>query len=253
MKEHGYLQKENLNQMEYKDLKAALARADLAEGLHLIADQFPGEAVLSSSFGQEDMVLLDAICRHAVPIDIFTLDTGRLFQETYDLMDLAKARYKKEIKVYFPEAEDVEEYVTKKGPNAFYESVSNRKECCFIRKVKPLQRALAGKKVWVTGLRATQSANRKNTPILEWDESYQLYKYNPLIDWDYDRMMTYISRYNVPYNKLHDAGFISIGCAPCTRAIREGEPARAGRWWWENSQKECGLHSHSSQTVTTAD
>lgn len=228
-----------------------LENLSLEEALQQVASLFPGQVVLSSSFGQEDMVLTDAICRHDIPVDIFTLDTGRLFQETYDLIDLTRARYNKEIKVYFPETKDVEKYVTQKGPNAFYESVANRKECCFIRKVKPLQRALQGQKVWVTGLRASQSANRKNVPIWEWDDHYQLYKFNPLIHWSYDEMIQYIKTYNVPYNKLHDQGFISIGCAPCTRAIKKGEPARAGRWWWESSQKECGLHSAVKQTVAS--
>ena len=232
--------------MKIDQLTEQLAQLGPVEGLQLLAEAFPGKVVLSSSFGQEDMVLLDMISRNTIAVDVFTLDTGRLFQETYDLMDLARARYRKPIKVYFPEAEDVEEYVSEKGPNAFYDSVANRKQCCFIRKVKPLQRALSGQQVWVTGLRASQSANRKDTPILEWDEAYQLYKYNPLRDWSYEEMMAYIEQQRVPYNKLHDQGFVSIGCAPCTRAIRKGEPARAGRWWWEDSQKECGLHLHTT-------
>jgi len=127
--------------------------------------------------------------------------------------------------------------------NSFYESVDNRKECCFIRKVKPLARALAGAKVWITGLRAEQSENRKEMPIIEWDETRQLYKFNPLINWSYEDILSYIREFYVPYNPLHDKGFISIGCAPCTRAVLAGEDARAGRWWWETSQKECGLHS----------
>lgn len=230
-------------------LQEKLAEATPEEGLRFLAEAFPGKAVLSSSYGQEDMVLLDMISRGNIGVEVFTLDTGRLFQETYDLMDLAKARYSKEVKVYFPKAEDVEVYVTGKGANAFYDSVANRKECCFIRKVKPLQRALSGHKIWVTGLRADQSANRKGTPMLEWDDDYQLYKYNPLIHWTYDEVMAYINEFNVPYNKLHEKGFVSIGCAPCTRAISKGENPRAGRWWWEESQKECGLHLHSPQTT----
>lgn len=254
MKEYGYWPKGNLRLMMMTDsvLQEKLAALSAEEGLRLLAEAFPGKVVLSSSFGQEDMVLLDMINRENIAVDIFTLDTGRLFQETYDLMDLTKARYDKQVKVYFPKTEDVEEYVTEKGPNAFYESVDNRKQCCFIRKVKPLERALAGQKIWVTGLRADQSANRKNTPLLEWDENYQLYKYNPLIHWTYDDVMNYINKYNVPYNKLHDRGFISIGCAPCTRAISEGEDPRAGRWWWEDSRKECGLHLHDAPQSATA-
>ncbi len=214
----------------------------LPEAVSLVADLFPGKVVFSSSLGQEDQVLTDIIFKNDLPVKIFTLDTGRLFNETYELLDRTIARYKKNIQVYFPEAVDVEEFVSTKGINSFYESVENRKGCCFIRKIKPLNRALAGAKVWITGLRAGQSDNRQNMPMIEWSEEKQLYKFNPLINWSYDDMINYIDKYNVPYNRLHDKGFISIGCAPCTRAIEPGEDARAGRWWWETSQKECGLH-----------
>ena len=214
----------------------------LPEAVSLVADLFPGKVVFSSSLGQEDQVLTDIIFKNDLPVKIFTLDTGRLFNETYELLDRTTARYKKSIQVYFPEAADVEEFVSTKGINSFYESVENRKGCCFIRKVKPLNRALAGAKVWITGLRAEQSDNRQNMPMIEWSEEKQLYKFNPLINWSYDDVINYIEKFNVPYNRLHDKGFISIGCAPCTRAIEPGEDARAGRWWWETSQKECGLH-----------
>ena len=214
----------------------------LPEAVSLVADLFPGKVVFSSSLGQEDQVLTDIIFKNDLPVKIFTLDTGRLFNETYELLDRTIARYKKNIQVYFPEAVDVEEFVSTKGINSFYESVENRKGCCFIRKIKPLNRALAGAKVWITGLRAGQSDNRQNMPMIEWSEEKQLYKFNPLINWSYDDMINYIDKYNVPYNRLHDKGFISIGCTPCTRAIEPGEDARAGRWWWETSQKECGLH-----------
>ena len=214
----------------------------LPEAVSLVADLFPGKVVFSSSLGQEDQVLTDIIFKNDLPVKIFTLDTGRLFNETYELLDRTIARYKKNIQVYFPEAVDVEEFVSTKGINSFYESVENRKGCCFMRKIKPLNRALAGAKVWITGLRAGQSDNRQNMPMIEWSEEKQLYKFNPLINWSYDDMINYIDKYNVPYNRLHDKGFISIGCVPCTRAIEPGEDARAGRWWWETSQKECGLH-----------
>ena len=214
----------------------------LAEGLKLITEWFPGKVVFSSSLGQEDQVLTDAIFKNNLPVTIFTIDTGRLFNETYELLDRTNARYKKKIQVYFPEAADVEEFVVNKGINSFYESVDNRKECCHIRKVKPLNRALKGAAVWITGLRAEQSNNRHDMPMIEWSEEKMLYKFNPLIKWTYADMMDYINKFNVPYNRLHDKGFISIGCAPCTRAIEPGEDARAGRWWWETSQKECGLH-----------
>lgn len=219
-----------------------LEQSSLEDILGSVSASFPGKVVFSSSLGQEDQVLTDVIFKNQIPITVFTIDTGRLFNETYELLDKTIARYKQVIQVYFPEASDVEEFVLAKGINSFYESIDNRKECCHIRKVKPLNRALRGAKVWVTGLRNEQSANRNNMPLMEWDESRQLYKLNPLINWTYRDVMDYISRYNVPCNQLHDKGFFSIGCAPCTRAIEAGEDARAGRWWWESSQKECGLH-----------
>ena len=216
--------------------------SSLPEAIRMVTELFPGTVVFSSSLGQEDQVLTDIIFKNDLPVKIFTIDTGRLFNETYELLDRTTARYKKPVHVYFPDASDVEEFVASKGINSFYESVDNRKECCHIRKVKPLNRALKDAKVWITGLRAEQSGNRQNMPMIEWAEDKQLYKFNPLINWSYDEMIDYITKYNVPYNRLHDKGFISIGCAPCTRAIEPGEDARAGRWWWETSQKECGLH-----------
>ncbi|MBO9620270.1 MAG: phosphoadenylyl-sulfate reductase [Niabella sp.] len=221
-----------------------IEKASLADALKLVADQFPGETVLSSSLGQEDQVLTEVIATNKLPVRIFTLDTGRLFYEHYDLLEKTNARYKTNIEVYFPEASDVEAYVKEKGVNGFYESVENRKQCCFIRKVKPLNRALQGAKVWITGLRSDQSDNRKDMKMIEWDEDRKLYKFNPLIHWSYEQMIDYIKEKNIPYNPLHDKGFISIGCAPCTRAIEPGEDPRAGRWWWEVSHKECGLHVH---------
>ena len=225
------------------DVIQKIEDSSLPEAIRLIAELFPGKVVFSSSLGQEDQVITDAIFKNDIPVKIFTLDTGRLFNEAYELLDRTTARYKKDIKVYFPDSADVEEFVTTKGINSFYESVENRKSCCFIRKVKPLNRALEGAKVWITGLRAEQSDNRHDMPMIEWSEEKQLYKFNPLIRWSYQDMMNYIEEFNVPYNRLHDKGFISIGCAPCTRAIEPGEDARAGRWWWESSQKECGLHA----------
>ncbi len=213
-----------------------------AEAIRLVTEWFPKGVVFSSSLGQEDQVLTDMIYKNGLPVKIFTIDTGRLFNETYELLDRTNARYKNNMQVYFPEAADVESFVQEKGINAFYESVENRKACCYIRKVIPLNRALKGAKVWITGLRSEQSDNRQDMPMIEWDEQRQLYKFNPLINWTYEQMLTYVKEHNVPYNTLHDKGFISIGCAPCTRAIETGEHPRAGRWWWESSQKECGLH-----------
>ncbi|MBI1341551.1 MAG: phosphoadenylyl-sulfate reductase [Terrimonas sp.] len=216
----------------------------LPEALKLVTSLFPGKVVFSSSLGQEDQVITAVIGEHQIPVDIFTLDTGRLFYEAYDLLEKTNARYKINIRVLFPDPADVEAYVLAKGVNGFYESVGNRKQCCHIRKVKPLNRALEGAKVWITGLRAAQSANRSDMKMLEWDEERQLYKFNPLIHWGYEEMISYIQQHNIPCNTLHDKGYISIGCAPCTRAIEPGEDPRAGRWWWESSQKECGLHEH---------
>lgn len=232
-----------------EDLIKEIEEASLPEALRLVTDLFPEGVVLSSSLGQEDQVLTDVIFKNDLPVRIFTIDTGRLFNEAYELMDRTEARYKKKIHVYFPESSDVETFVTTKGINSFYESVDNRKECCHIRKVRPLNRALAGAKVWITGLRSEQSDNRKDIPIIEWDNVRQLYKFNPLIRWTYTDMLNYINEFNVPYNPLHDKGFISIGCAPCTRAILPGEDARAGRWWWETSHKECGLHVTAVKTA----
>ena len=212
------------------------------EGLSLLASWFPGAVSFSSSLGQEDQVITDMIFRNDIPVEVFTIDTGRLFNETYELLEKTNARYQKNMTVYFPDAVHVESYVKEHGINAFYGSADLRKSCCHIRKVIPLNRALEGVKVWVTGLRAEQSGNRNNMPVIEWNEEKQLYKYNPLLKWSFEEMISYLGKYSVPYNVLHDRGFISIGCAPCTRAIEPGEEARAGRWWWETSQKECGLH-----------
>jgi phosphoadenosine phosphosulfate reductase len=229
-----------------KYLLQRIEATPLQQSLETVAELFPGGVVFSSSLGQEDQVITDVIFRNNIPIKIFTIDTGRLFNETYELMDKISARYKKNITVYFPDAGDVEEFVSKKGINSFYESVDNRKACCHIRKVKPLNRALEGAKVWITGLRGSQSSNRKDMPIIEWSDEKQLYKFNPLINWSFEDVLDYIKDFNVPYNVLHDRGFISIGCAPCTRAIEQGEDLRAGRWWWETSHKECGLHEVKS-------
>ena len=224
------------------DINAYAASHTQEELLRYVAELFPGKVRFSSSMGQEDQVLTDMIARGKINVQIFTLDTGRLFYETYELMDKTTARYRIPLDVYFPEAADVEDLVRSKGINGFYESIENRKSCCEVRKVRPLARALKGAKVWVTGIRADQSANRQQMTFVEWDEEKQLYKINPLLHWSLEDVNDYIDRYNVPCNTLHGKGFVSIGCAPCTRAIEPGEDPRAGRWWWETSQKECGLH-----------
>ncbi|WP_294269622.1 phosphoadenylyl-sulfate reductase [uncultured Chryseobacterium sp.] len=213
------------------------------EGLEFIASKFPSGVVFSTSLGQEDQVITDMIFKNQLPIQVFTLDTGRLFYEHYELLANNNSKYKTRTQVYFPEPSDVEKFVNEKGINAFYHSMEHRKECCYIRKVKPLNRALESATVWITGLRAEQSENRGHMPVLEWDEERQLYKYNPLMHWSYQDVLDYLQNHRVQELSLHKKGFISVGCQPCTRAIAEGENPRAGRWWWETSQKECGLHS----------
>jgi phosphoadenosine phosphosulfate reductase len=200
-------------------------------------------AVLASSLGAEDMVLTDLIYREALPIAVFTLDTGRLPEETHALIDAIGQRYGQRPRVYFPQAAAVEDYVSKHGVNGFYASVELRKACCHMRKVEPLRRALAGRKAWITGLRREQSATRADVEIEAYDADNRLTKFNPLADWSNGQVWDYIRAHQVPYNALHDRHFPSIGCAPCTRAIAVGEDIRAGRWWWEDAQqKECGLH-----------
>lgn len=221
-----------------------LKRLSVEDGLKFISEKFSEGVVFSTSLGQEDQVITDIIFSQKLPIKVFTLDTGRLFYEHYDLLSKNNSRYKIKTEVYFPESSDVEKYVNEKGINAFYHSVENRRECCFIRKVKPLNRALEGAKVWITGLRSEQSENRENMPIIEWDEDRKLYKYNPLIHWSYQDVLDYLEQHKVQELSLHKKGFISVGCQPCTRAIEEGENPRAGRWSWESSHKECGLHTH---------
>jgi phosphoadenosine phosphosulfate reductase len=225
------------------DLEAQVGSLSAEEGLSLIAKLFPGKVVFSTSLGQEDQVITGLIASQNLPIQIFSLDTGRLFPETLELLARTESKYKTRINVFYPETASVEKWVADNGINGFYESVENRKSCCFVRKVEPLKRALAGNQVWVTGLRAEQSANRSDMKRIEWDEANQIIKFNPLLDWTFEEMIAYIAEHKIPYNPLHDQGFISIGCAPCTRAILPGEDARAGRWWWEDSKKECGLHA----------
>ena len=215
------------------------------DALRALADRFPGEVIFSTSLGYEDQVITDLILANDIPIKIFTLDTGRMFAETYSVWKKTNDRYDTKIEAYFPDRTAEESLMTGKGPYSMYESVENRKECCFIRKIEPLNRALTGQKVWITGIRAEQSPNRQTMTQLEWDDAHGLFKFHPLMDWTFDAVKRYVHDNNVPYNLLHDRGFVSIGCQPCTRAIQPGEDFRAGRWWWEDSsKKECGLHSN---------
>jgi phosphoadenosine phosphosulfate reductase len=233
-----------MNEAIISSLNAAIEGKSETESLAILADLFPGEVVFSTSLGYEDQVITDLILKNNLNVNIFTLDTGRLFSETYMTLQKTNNRYDTKIKVYYPQTQAVEDLVSTKGPLSFYDSVENRKECCFIRKVEPLNRALKGAKIWVTGIRAEQSGNRHDMPRLEWDEAHQLVKFHPILHWTFEEVKHYVKSNGIPYNPLHDKGFVSIGCAPCTRAIQEGEDFRAGRWWWEDeSKKECGLHA----------
>ena len=200
-------------------------------------------AALASSLSAEDMVLADLISRERLPLEIFVLDTGRLHGDTLDLIGLIESRYGIAVRVYKPQPQAVSDYVVRFGRDAFYESPDLRKKCCEIRKVEPLQRALAGKQAWITGMRRDQSASRIEIHIEEWDEKFNMKKFNPLADWSEEDVWAHIRRYEVPYNPLYDQGYRSIGCAPCTRPVVAGEDARAGRWWWETAgASECGIH-----------
>ncbi|RTL55615.1 MAG: phosphoadenylyl-sulfate reductase [Rhodocyclaceae bacterium] len=202
-----------------------------------------GPAGLANSLGAEDMVLTHLIVKNKLPINIFSLDTGRLPTETYDLMGRLKRHYGLLLTLYYPNHENVEAFTRTHGINGFYDSVENRKACCHARKVEPLQRALKGKKAWITGMRAEQSETRAELPVQSFDQGNGLEKFNPLADWTEAEVWAFIRLNDVPYSKLHEKGYPSIGCAPCTRAIQPGEHVRAGRWWWESADgKECGLH-----------
>lgn len=216
----------------------------VTEVLSFFLQEFKGKIAFASSLGAEDQVLTHIIASIDPTAKIFTLDTGRLFPETYDLIERTNSRYKIKMEIYFPEAKRVEHIVKERGINLFYESVENRKLCCHIRKIEPLRRALKGMEMWIAGLRREQSQSRNTMALVEKDENNKgILKLNPLIDWTHDDVWNFIKENNIPFNKLHDKGFPSIGCQPCTRAIGPGEDIRAGRWWWEmEGKKECGLH-----------
>jgi len=218
-------------------------KAGPEEVLAYFLNEYKGKIALASSLGAEDQVLTDMICGTDKNTRIFTLDTGRLFPETYDLIDRTNKHYGINIEVFFPDPNNVEKMVHEKGVNLFYNSIENRKLCCNVRKQEPLKRAFKGLEVWICGLRRDQSITRFSTPVVEWDEANKLIKVNPLFDWSEDRVWDYIKKNNIPYNPLHDAGFPSIGCQPCTRAVQPGDDIRSGRWWWEEQEsRECGLH-----------
>ncbi len=218
---------------------------ELSSGKFLqnLSTEFSDKIRFATSLGAEDQVITHMLASGGIPIDIFTLDTGRMFYESYELIDKVQSRYGINIKIVFPDAGDVEKMVNEKGLNLFYHSIENRKQCCGIRKIKPLQKALQGMSAWITGLRREQSPTRTDLQLVEWDAGNQLIKANPLLNWTEDEVWDYIKKHKIPYNTLHDKGFPSIGCQPCTRAVLPGEDIRSGRWWWEDPKtKECGLH-----------
>ncbi len=213
------------------------------EILEKALELFGKKVSFATSMGAEDQVITHMLAKISKSANIFTLDTGRVFPETYDLLHRTVNRYGLQIKSYYPDTTQVEEMVNSKGINLFYESIENRKLCCHVRKIVPLRRALTGMDAWITGLRREQSVTRTDLKIVEWDAGNGLIKINPLLEWSEEQVWDYIKNNSVPYNKLHDQGFPSIGCQPCTRAIEKGEDLRAGRWWWELPEsKECGLH-----------
>ena len=225
------------------ELNALLAGKSATEIVQYFVDNHKGKVALGSSLGAEDQVLTDMLVKADKSVNIFTLDTGRMFPETYSVLDETNKKYEININVFFPDRQEVEKMVAEKGINLFYNSIENRKLCCKVRKTQPLKRALQGVDVWFTGLRKDQSVTRFFTQLVEWDEGHQLLKVNPLLSWTEKQVWAYIKENNIPYNQLHDKGFPSIGCQPCTRAIEKGEDVRAGRWWWEAPEhKECGLH-----------
>ena len=215
------------------------------EALRDLVSAFPGKVVFSTSLSYEDQVITDFIFANNLPVKVFTLQTGRLFSETLAVLDATESRYQKKIEIFFPNEGAVRKLESEKGLFSFYDSVENRKECCYIRKVEPLKRALAGNEIWITGIRAGQSDGRKEMPQVEWDEANRITKFHPLLHWSFAEVKHFVTEKKIPYNALHDRGYVSIGCEPCTRAIKPGEDFRAGRWWWEQSSaKECGLHAH---------
>lgn len=235
--------------MEKERIKQLNIKANGLDALGLIElafDEFGSKVTFATSLGEEDQVITDIIAKIVPGIDIFTLDTGRLFTETYDLLAKNQKKYNKvNFKIFYPDTKKVEEMVHTKGINLFYESVENRKLCCHVRKVEPLQRALADKEAWIVGLRREQSETRTSLEPVEWDEANKKIKFNPLYNWSLDQVRDYIRKNKVDISPLHAKGFVSIGCAPCTRAVKPGEDIRAGRWWWEEpEQKECGLHNN---------
>ncbi|MDZ7606643.1 MAG: phosphoadenylyl-sulfate reductase [Cyclobacteriaceae bacterium] len=234
-----------------QELNEKLAKSGAEAILSYFLNAYKGKIVFGTSLGAEDQVITDMISRIDKSAKIFTLDTGRVFPETYETLHNTNSHYGINIEVYFPNSESVERMVNANGINLFYKNVENRKLCCQVRKIEPLMRAMTGAEIWITGIRREQSVTRILTEIAEYDEANKIIKVNPLVDWTEEDVWSYIREFNVPYNALHDSGFPSIGCQPCTRAIMDGEDVRAGRWWWETpDQKECGLHKRKNGQTT---
>jgi len=228
-------------------LNQQFASLSLEEAFETLSTLGFKNIAFSTSLGQEDQVLTDVIFKNNHPIKVFTLDTGRLFEQTYDVLDKTLEKYNKSISSFAPDNDELEALLDSKGPYSFYDSIENRKECCSIRKINPLQKALKGVGLWITGLRASQSNSRSTLSFFSYDDAFGLPKFNPLVNWTLEEVENYLEQNNVPQNSLHKKGFVSIGCEPCTRAVKPGEDIRSGRWWWEESKKECGLHlNHKS-------
>jgi phosphoadenosine phosphosulfate reductase len=226
-----------------EEYNTQLEEASPQEIIQFFAKEFQGSIAFATSLGVEDQVITEMIADIDPEMRIFTLDTGRLFQETYDLLDVTRKKYGLAIDVFFPDPMDVEEMVNSHGINLFYDSVENRKLCCFIRKTEPLSRALQGIDLWICGLRRDQSITRQKIKAVEWDPIQKKIKVNPLVNWSLEQVWEYVHAHKIPYNTLHDKNYPSIGCLPCTRAVLPNEDIRAGRWWWESPEnRECGLH-----------
>jgi len=229
--------------MDINELRLRISGKPIEEQLKILTLVFPAKVIFTTSFGIEDQVISHIIFENNIPVKVATLDTGRLFPETYKVFNETIKKYQKKIDIYFPDHEAVEKMVTEKGPFSFYYSKENRLECCRLRKVVPLNRALQGKVCWLSGIRASQSDNRNQMNWLEYEDDRNLIKFYPLFDWSFEKVEEFIKENNVPYNVLHEKGYISIGCEPCTRAVKKGDDFRSGRWWWEtDGQKECGCH-----------
>jgi phosphoadenosine phosphosulfate reductase len=231
------------NNSKLRELSKLVENEDSIKSLKVLCDLFPQKIIFTTSFGLEDQMITHMIFGNSLPVKVVTLDTGRLFQETYKVFSETIKRYRKEIQVYFPDNKDIEKLVTEKGPFSFYNSREERLECCQLRKVLPLNRALEGMECWISGIRAGQSDNRNQLDMIEYDDRRKLYKFYPLFNNTYEGVKRFVMENNIPYNTLHSKGYVSIGCEPCTRAVREGGDFRSGRWWWEgDGVKECGCH-----------